>query len=140
MRDADYYAPGSYNDANAPWNEAHVPECEFDLEVTETVQRIVTVTTDDYNEYIDEEDGHMYTNTEKTDWEKVYEDNGCLSVGILINKMREIVQEYCNELDKSIALNIPSKSDRREIIKKRKYIQSIIKESQGWETVETTFN
>lgn len=49
MRDADYYAPGSYYDPNAPWNQTEPDPVELDVEVSVTLSRVATVETTNYN-------------------------------------------------------------------------------------------
>ena len=48
MRESDYYAPGSYNDPSAPWNEVDVPEKEFDVICSQSLSRTATVWTNNY--------------------------------------------------------------------------------------------
>ena len=60
MRDRDYYPAGAYNDPNAPYNDYEVPERDFDAEFIITAKRNVSITTNRYIPYVDEEDGHTY--------------------------------------------------------------------------------
>lgn len=71
-RAADYYAPGSYNDPSAPWNEPVIPEREFDVLVSQTLSRDTSIYTDDYCPEFDEETGYTDANTDETDWKKAY--------------------------------------------------------------------
>lgn len=71
-RAADYYAPGSYNDPSAPWNEPVIPEREFDVLVSQTLSRDTSIYTDDYCLEFDDETGYTSTNTEETDWKEAY--------------------------------------------------------------------
>ena len=60
----DNYPPGAAHDQNAPYNEPLIPERDFDVEVTITMSKVVTITTDNYVPEYDDEDGHTYANTE----------------------------------------------------------------------------
>lgn len=67
------YPPGAEGSFSAPWNEPVVPEREFEITISQTLSKLVTVTTDNYIPEVDYETGHMYTNTSETDWYEVYE-------------------------------------------------------------------
>ena len=73
MSEADFYPAGAYKDSSAPYNQVEIPEKEFEVTISQTLSRTVTVTTNDYQPEYDEETGHTYANTENTDWKKVYE-------------------------------------------------------------------
>ena len=66
----DNYPPGAAHDPNAPYNEPLIPERDFDVEVTITMSKVVTITTDNYVPEYDDEYGHTYANTENTEWDK----------------------------------------------------------------------
>ena len=80
---ADFYAPGSYNDPSAPWNEPVIPEREFDVLVSQTLSRDTSIYTNDYCPEFDEEDGRTYTNTDETDWKKAYCDAAMTPLDII---------------------------------------------------------
>lgn len=67
------YPPGAEFDSSAPYNEPVVPEREFEITISQTLSKLVTVTTDNYIPEVDYETGHMYTDTSETDWYEVYE-------------------------------------------------------------------
>ena len=48
MSEADYYAPGSYRDPSAPWNEVDIPEKEFEVTCSQSLSRTASVWTDNY--------------------------------------------------------------------------------------------
>ena len=77
MREADYYPAGAYNDPSAPFNEPIVPERSFDVCISQTLSRSITVTTDKYQPEYDDENGHIYASTEDTDWRDVYKESDC---------------------------------------------------------------
>ena len=74
MTESGYYPPGAEFDPNAPYNQLELPEEEFDITVTQTLSKTLTVATDNYR-YIEEadEDGrYVEYDTDETDWEDVY--------------------------------------------------------------------
>lgn len=86
----DNYPPGAANDPDAPYNEPLIPERDFDLNVTVTLSRQVTICTDMYRpEY---EDGCTYANTEDTDWKKEYEEK-CYTIPDLLNILVGYIKE-----------------------------------------------
>lgn len=59
MADKDYYPMGAYNDQNAPFNEPADPDpIEVECKVSVTLQKAVTVETDNYSLDYDEESGN----------------------------------------------------------------------------------
>ena len=97
MREEDYYAPGSFYDPSAPWNQVEPPEREFDVTISQTLSRQTTITTKDYTAEFDEEDGRQYTNTEYTDWRQAYEESSYTPLE-LIEKFKEYLEvELINE-------------------------------------------
>lgn len=75
MIESGYHPPGAEFDSRAPWNEITPPEEEFDITITQTLSKTVTVVTDEYELIIehDEDGGYRELNTEDTDWKDVYE-------------------------------------------------------------------
>jgi hypothetical protein len=80
---ADFYAPGSYNDPSAPWNEPMIPEKEFDVSISQTLSKDTSIYTQDYQPEFDEETGHTYANTDETDWKKAYCDTAMTPLEII---------------------------------------------------------
>lgn len=120
MRESDYYAPGSYNDPNAPWNEVEYPEEDFDMEVSVTLTRSATITTTQYDMYVDSEDGHTEYETDNIDWVDEYESQ-YWSVPELLDKMRGLLDKW--------------KPEKMERADKHLY-ERIMGESKGWEQEE----
>lgn len=73
MKESGYYPPGAEFDPNAPYNEISIPEKEFEVTITQTLDKTVKVSTSDY--IIEQEGEHSCINTEDTDWLKVYMSN-----------------------------------------------------------------
>ena len=89
----DNYPPGAAHDPNAPYNEPLIPERDFDVEVTITMSKVVTITTDNYVPEYDDEDGHTYANTENTEWDKEFENSGHFTIADLIEELKGYVVE-----------------------------------------------
>ena len=116
MSEKDYYPAGAYNDPNAPWNEVEYPERDFDMQVSITLTRSATITTTQYDAYVDEEDGHTYVETDNIDWVDEYEDQ-YWSVPELLDKMRGLLDKWKPE---------------KMCIRDKYLYKRIIDESTGW--------
>jgi hypothetical protein len=91
MYDNYNYPPGA-DTPDAPWNEVSVPEREFDITVSETLSRTVTVCTDKYYPEYDDETGRTYANTFDTDWKEIYQE-GNYTIPDLLNALKELLTE-----------------------------------------------
>lgn len=85
MRDSDFYAPGTYYLADAPWNEVEVPEKEFEVAVSQTLSKSTSIWTNQYQPEYDEETGHTDADTTYTDWKKAYKDVAMTPLEIIQN-------------------------------------------------------
>lgn len=122
MRESDYYPAGAYSDPNAPYNEPMIPERDFEVSVAQVLTKEDTVKTDQYVQEYDDEDGHIYANTDDTDWEKVYEENNCTPKQ-LIDVCKKIAQWAVGNGTKNIdGIHLPS----------------IIEACDGWNVEELT--
>lgn len=72
MRESDYYAPGTYNNPRAPWNEVEIPEREFDVKVEYSLSKKTSIESNNY--YIDESPDGSYLGTEDIDWQGEYKE------------------------------------------------------------------
>lgn len=120
MSAKDYYPAGAYNDPSAPYNEVEYPEEDFNLEVSVTLTRSATITTTQYNAYVDDEDGHTYVETDNIDFYQEYKDQ-YWSIPQLLDKMRGLLEKW--------------KPEKMERADKHLY-ERIMDESQGWEQDE----
>ena len=77
MRESGYYPPGAEFDPNAPYNQVDPSEQEFDITITQTLSKSLSVFTDQYNFICDmDEDGvSVEYDTSDTNWHDVYEEN-----------------------------------------------------------------
>ena len=120
MRDRDYYPAGAYDDPNAPYNEVSYPERDFDIQVTETVLRKTYITSDNYNLWYDDEDGHTTVDTDPVEFAKCYEEQ-CWSIIELVDHMRGLLEKWK-----------PTEITRKD---KEEY-DRIREEADGWEAVD----
>ena len=114
--EADYYAPGSYNDPSAPWNEPIIPEREFDVLVSQTLSRDASIYTDDYCPEFDEETGHTDANTEETDWKKAYQ-NVAMTPLDIINAAEKIAKTLLEQGQTRVG---------------GIYLKSLVSDCKGW--------
>ena len=107
MSESGYYPPGAEFDPNAPYNEVEIPEREFEVTISQTLSRTVTIVTDDYYPEYDEEDGRTYANTENTDWEKVYENCDF--------KLQDLLEELKGYVQSDMAMTGPNTGKGRHL-------------------------
>lgn len=125
MSEADYYPAGAYSDPNAPYNEPVIPELDFDIDVEFVMSKTVTVTTNDYAPEYDDEDGREYANTENTDWEQAYDNNGHLTIAEMLQELESYVKD-------DMTKTAPNSG-------KGLYLKRVLESCQGWEVKEKTF-
>ena len=121
----DNYPPGAAHDQNAPYNEPLIPERDFDVEVTITMSKVVTITTDNYVPEYDDEDGHTYANTENTEWDKEFENSGHFTIADLIEELKGYVVEDM----KTCASNTG----------KCAHLKRLLLACEDWETIEESY-
>lgn len=76
MYDNYNYPPGA-DTPDAPWNQVENPEEEFEVTISQTLSKTVTVYTSNYNLEVDCDEEGCYRNcdTSDTDWKEVYEED-----------------------------------------------------------------
>ena len=121
----DNYPPGAAHDPNAPYNEPLIPERDFDVEVTITMSKVVTITTDNYVPEYDDEDGHTYANTENTEWDKEFENSGHFTIADLIEELKGYVVEDM----KTCAPNT----------RKVSHLKRLLLACEDWETIDESY-
>lgn len=135
MRDSDYYPAGAFNDPYAPYNECEVPEHDFDIEVTVTLKKNCTVTTNDYIpgasgcDYEQDEDGchamgwQEEDDTSGTDWNKAYKES-CYTIPQMLEALKKYVEREIDER-KAIGERVPNK------------LKQLLEDCTGWEEDDT---
>jgi hypothetical protein len=128
MSEADYYPMGAYRDPSAPYNQVEVPVRDFDLTISQSLSKDVTVCTNDYAPEYDEEDGRTYINTENTDWEKAYKEDHYTPLQ-LIQMYKQVLEEQLesfNGIDDTFAAKLQIRR-----------IKQLIEECESWIEDET---
>lgn len=123
MKDSDFYPAGASNDPRAPYNEPYIEERPFGIECTVTLQSCVHVKTSNYNEYVDEEDGHLRYDTSGVNWKDEYERQH-----YTIQNLLAVLSDYiCDDLGKT--------KDKREIHR----LKDMLSDCEGWCLIEETY-
>lgn len=121
----DNYPPGAAHDPSAPYNEPVIPERDFDVEVTITMSKVVTITTDNYVPEYDDEDGHTYANTENTEWDKEFENSGHFTIADLIEELKGYVVEDMKTCEPNTG--------------KGAHLKRLLLACEDWETIEESY-
>ena len=124
MYDNYNYPPGA-DTPDAPWNQPVIPEREFDVEVTITMSKVVTITTDNYVPEYDDEDGHTYANTENTEWDKEFENSGYFTIADLIEELKGYVVEDMKTCEPNT--------------RKVSHLKRLLLACEDWETIEESY-
>ena len=141
MSEADYYAPGSYYDPSAPWNQVDVPEKEFDVTCSQSLSRTAVVTTNNYipgASGVDYEDGMAVgwqddDDTSDTNWGDEYDACGYKTPLQLIQLLRQYVEKDLNNVD-----SIAKDTNQNKIFLERK-LKHLIEECDCWQDDETEY-
>ena len=145
MSEADYYAPGSYNDPSAPWNESDVPEKDFDVTCSQSLSRTATVWTNNYVpgasgvDYEPDDEGgccavgwHDPDDTSDTNWADEYANNGYKTPLELIALLKEYLGKELTEIENSME---PDARDYR--VTRARMLRELIEECEAWTEDET---
>jgi hypothetical protein len=127
MRDADYYPAGAYNDPNAPYNQVEPPEIEAEVNMSFTLERIATITTDEV--WWDEDGWELAADA---DIGKAYDD---YYVGI--PEMLEELQKYVKGEMEVLAKFIKTRTANKEERGRYRYLQRILDSAGGWEVTDS---
>ena len=122
MKDRDYYPAGAYDDPNAPYNQSDNDVKEFECRAKITLEADVLVETDQYQQYMDYEDGSTWYEFDGVDWEKEY------------NKNSITLQQMLNELKKYVEQDLAMTGKNTQ---KGMDLQRLLDACQGWSVVET---
>lgn len=120
MNESGYYPLGTEFSSDAPWNQSSPKKIEFEVTISQTLSKSVTVTTTDYEEDIDYDGPLRYNsstyNTNQTNWKEAYRQNHCEPCDLIALLKKILTTE-----------KLPAK-------KKREYL---IKECENWVVDET---
>ena len=147
MSEADYYAPGSYNDPSAPWNETEIPEKEFDVTCSQSLSRTASVWTSNYIpgasgvDYEPDDEGGCVAvgwqdddDTSDTCWSDEYKSNGYKTPLELIGLLREYLEKDLRDIQRDMLPN-----DRSFKATKARMLKGLIEECECWTEDETDF-
>ena len=126
----NYHYPMGADNEQAPWNQPDIEEMDFEVTVSQTLSRTVTVTTSDYIpgasgvEYEVDDEGHTYAipwhddpDTSDTDWKSAYE-SADFKIQDLIEELRGYVQD-------DLAKTSPNSG-------KGQYLKQLLAACDGW--------
>lgn len=105
------YPMGAEHDPHAPYNEPVIPEREFDITISQTLSKTVTVITDRYIPEVDIETGDIYADTSETDWYEIYAEQY-----LNIPDLLAILKEYAIRDLKNTDSNSKKGRELRDII------------------------
>ena len=138
MWESGYYPPGLENDPNAPWNEVELPSQEFDVVISTTLSKSLSLTTTDYIPKKDypEEGIREYIDTSETNWHNAYTNDGHYTPRELINLFKERLSSELRVLDEKIEGYLsPEKDDTVEfkrLLGEKRYLEHLISECSNW--------
>ena len=141
MRESDYYAPGSYRDPSAPWNQIEIPEQKFDVTISQTLSKNTTVTTNDYIpgasgvDYEPDDEGgycscgwHDPDDTSDTNWNEAYKKEHYTPID-LIELFKETLKQQLESWEGMDYMPYAKKEIKR--------IEHLIDECSSWIDDET---
>lgn len=132
MSERDYYPAMSQSEwERAPWNEKERPEEEFSVNVSYTIENVITISTRDYEggEYDSYEGYYEPLDTSSTNWESAYEENGYHTIPELL----DILYDYLKKEHDSII------GETREEKNRKRQLTSLMEECEGWEETDSYF-
>ena len=124
MSEKDFYPAGAYNDPSAPYNEPVIPATSFDIDVTVTLKKSVSVTTEDYIPEYDDETGHTDANTENTNWKDAFEQEH-YSLPQLLDKLKVYLR---HDISMSVGCTQRVRS-----------LQLMLEDCENWEVIEEEY-
>ena len=146
MIESGYYPPGAEFDMNAPYNQAEIPEKEFDVTCVQTLSKQTTVLTSDYIpgasgcDYEPDGEGGCSSigwqdpdDTSDTNWSKEYSENGHYTPIGLIGVLKERLIKELKELENSPVDSKFTYKKQQDIRK----IKHLIEECDDWNEDET---
>ena len=98
---------------------------DFDVEVTITMSKVVTITTDNYVPEYDDEYGHTYANTENTEWDKEFENSGHFTIADLIEELKGYVVEDMKTCEPNTG--------------KCAHLKRLLLACEDWETIDESY-
>ena len=126
MRDADYYPAGAYYDRNAPFNQVEPPEIEAEVNVSFTLERDATITTNEV--YYDEDCWEL---CDDADIDKAY-DSYYIPIPEMLGELVKYAEGELKVLEKFIKARAANKQERERY----QYLKRILDSASGWEVTD----
>ena len=120
MKESGNFPIGAENNPLAPYNEPLVPDLDFDLTVSQSLSKNVTICTDRYN--VDD--------LNETEWSKIYSEEHYTPLQ-LIQMYKEKLKEQLESWEGMEDLFVGKKQIQR--------IEHLIEECEGWNDDETEY-
>lgn len=120
MKESGNFPIGAENNPLAPYNEPLVPDLDFDLTVSQSLSKNVTICTDRYN--VDD--------LNETEWSKIYSEEHYTPLQ-LIQMYKEKLKEQLESWEGMEDLFVGKKQIQR--------IEHLIEECEGWIDDETEY-
>lgn len=122
MTESGYYPEGAEFDSSAPYNQSEIPEKEFEVTISQTLSKTVTVSTNDYEpEVVEEKHNDIYEYnaiTDNTDWEQAYHENDYHTPEQLIGLFKRYLEAELG--------------GKQDIPRSPSYLKHLIKECEDW--------
>lgn len=120
MKESGNFPIGAENNPLAPYNEPLVPDLDFDLTVSQSLSKNVTICTDRYN--VDD--------LNETEWSEIYSEEHYTPLQ-LIQMYKEKLKEQLESWEGMEDLFVGKKQIQR--------IEHLIEECKGWTDDETEY-
>lgn len=128
--ESGYYPLGAEHDPNAPYNQVDLPEMEFKVTATFSVDKEVTVRTSDYiaeEDWDDDMGKYESIDTSDTNWIAAYQEQH-ESIEDLLCAFKELLDEHITTMINDMQCHIEIDKVR---LKRFQYLKS---ECEGWVT------
>lgn len=126
MYDNYNYPPGA-DTPDAPWNKPEPPEIEAEVNMSFTVERIATITTNEV--WWDEDQWELAADA---DIGKAYDDY-YIGIPEMLEELTKYVKGEMEVLEKFIKSRTANKEERERY----RYLQRIIDSAGGWEVTDS---
>ena len=117
----NYDYPAGVDTPDAPWNQEPVPEKEFEVTISQTLSKTVTIKTDDYTRIVTHEAHNRiyedYADTSYTDWKQAYENNNF--------KLQDLLEELKGYVQSDLAMTGSNTS-------KGRHLKRLLAACDGW--------
>lgn len=121
----NYNFPIGADTPDAPWNQEENPEKTFNVEVEVVLKKTVSVETNMYNRYFEDETKDYVIDTEDTNWKDAYE--------LSHHTIPELLQMLKTYVEKDM-------KNFKGIKRRQLALQKILDDIGGWKVDEESYN